>query len=287
MKTEDLLNLGNYQKVDFFLIAGNASNVDGIAALRPPTREERLSGLGVKLTVESAQTRSYRKPTLSHQELATALAGCKRMPTLSAFYHVRGDYSVYPELHRGLMLELCRIAGREKWPLQINKRDGSRGYYQCELVSLVLDYQANIPVFIADPGKFALCVGVSDDVWSKVVRHWYDSMTQVYERWVATARGHVGRPWTSDEPEGYQAMIEARLARQSMAFSDSQYRCLVAYMMHWRGTCDWEVCTLEFAMKEVGITASKEDVVSSLYKAGFTYHPTTERISYVVDAEAA
>jgi len=203
MRTEDLLNLGNYQKLDFVLIAGNASNVEGVAAPRRPTKEERRAGVGVKLTAEAAQTRTYRKPVLSHQDLAHALAGCKRMPTLAAFYHVRGDFSVYPELQRGLMLELSRLIQRKRWPTQVTKHDGSFGYYQGELAALVLDYDAHMPLFRDVPALFARCIGVTDDVWSKIVHYWYDDLSRVYERWIATARAHVGRQWLEDEKEDW------------------------------------------------------------------------------------
>ena len=213
MKTEDLLNLGNYQKLDFVLIAGTSSNTDGIARMRPPTPAERQSGLGIQFTVKAAQTRTYRKPVISQQDLALALQGCARMPTLAAFYHVRGDHSDYEELKRGLMLQLMRLVDRKRWPTRVQKRDGSRGHYQGELAELVLDFDANMPFFRCYPEKLALYVGVTDDIWDKVVHYWFDELHGQYEKWIATARAHVGRRWLSNEPE--EAPASPKRERQS------------------------------------------------------------------------
>lgn len=179
-----------------------------MAALRSPTRIERLSGIGVKLTVESAQTRSYRKPLISADDLGAALAGCQRMPTLAAFYSIRGDFSCYEQLKRGLMLELLRIIDRKQWPTRVHRVNGSHDHYQGELAELVLDFDAHIPLFRNMPWLFAACMGVSDDVWQKTVRHWYGELSDRYEHWIAMARAHVGRRWSSDEPEEAPAVLE-------------------------------------------------------------------------------
>jgi len=220
MKTEDLLNLGNYQKLDFVLIGGTASRTDGIARLRAPTREERRSGLGVRLTVESAQTRTYRRPLMSHQELGAALAGCRRMPYLAAFYHARGDYSVYEKLKRGLMLEVMRLINSKQWPTRLSRLDGSHEHYQGELAELVLDFDAHIPLFTKMPWLFETCLGISDDVWDKTVRHWYRELADRYERWIAEAKAHVGRRWTTDDADEPLAKIPAAAAPKGTALDD-------------------------------------------------------------------
>lgn len=56
--------------------------------------------------------------------------------------------------------------------------------------------------------------------------------------------------------------------------SDGQYRCLVAHMMFWRRGLDG-------AIKDAGITTSKESVIHELWKCGWTYSAKFDRMRYV------
>jgi len=62
--------------------------------------------------------------------------------------------------------------------------------------------------------------------------------------------------------------------------SEAQYRCLVAYMMYWS---EWEGCSLDRAIKEIGIVISREDVIHELFRAGYDYDPQLDRIRNTQD----
>lgn len=55
--------------------------------------------------------------------------------------------------------------------------------------------------------------------------------------------------------------------------SIEQYRCLVAHMIYWeRG--------MDEAIRDAGISIAKEDVISQLWKAGYTYDEEADRLIY-------
>jgi hypothetical protein len=53
-----------------------------------------------------------------------------------------------------------------------------------------------------------------------------------------------------------------------------QYRCLIAHMMFWKDG-------LDAAIKDVGITSPKDDVIYDLWKCGWIYSAKFDRMRYV------
>lgn len=60
---------------------------------------------------------------------------------------------------------------------------------------------------------------------------------------------------------------------KSEEFSVKQYRCLVAHMSFWEHGID-------NAMKDVGVSASKETVINELFKAGWDYDEKIDTIIF-------
>ena len=63
-----------------------------------------------------------------------------------------------------------------------------------------------------------------------------------------------------------------------------QYRALVAYMNYWTPRYSW--MDLNLAISDIGITDSREDIISELYKAGHRFDETTGLLRYEDDNAA-
>lgn len=65
--------------------------------------------------------------------------------------------------------------------------------------------------------------------------------------------------------------------------TESQYRCLVAYLRYWpQINSDFG---LKEAIADIGITDNHEQVIYDLCKAGYDWYPEERRLVYIDDAE--
>lgn len=62
-------------------------------------------------------------------------------------------------------------------------------------------------------------------------------------------------------------------ARTDRELPHEQYRCLVAHMMYWK----WG---LRAAMNDCLITISEHEVISELDKAGWSYDPHSDSVTF-------
>ena len=204
MRADELIVLATAHGIDLKHLAGNASNVFGVARKRPRTPEERRLGMPIEVTVRAAGSRSSRRHEGASAEVGQAAGGIPRIPWLAACYSIAGDTSGYAELHRALMVKELRIATDQNWPMMVTKRGGRRGYYQAELAALVLDVDRHRPMFTAAPALYALCVDVDQDIWTRSVARWFADLTLEYQRWLDISRAIIAR-WIRDEGEENQA----------------------------------------------------------------------------------
>ncbi|HEY6925975.1 MAG TPA: hypothetical protein VI653_21015 [Steroidobacteraceae bacterium] len=215
MKAAELISLASTARgIDLKHVAGNASNVHGVA------RTRRLTALQIRLcdelkisrevapTVQGAGSHVYRRPMWTAAELGQAAQGLERMPWLASRYSFAGDSSGYPELHRGLMMEALRMATVEKWPMQVPGRDGSMQYYIAELASLVLDAERDKWMFVKVPGLYADCMHMADEIYATKMAHRYTSLQLRYEGWLNAAESWIQRKLRND-PEQDAPAVQA------------------------------------------------------------------------------
>ena len=207
MRPVELVARAAAHGIDLKAVAGNASNIDGDAAPRRLSRAERrqreedhLSPY-VMLTARGTDTRVYRRPAYTHAEVGQAGCGCPRMPWLAACYSFAGDTSGYTELHRGLTVEAIKFAEREEWPWRVRKINGAKSFYLEQLSELVLDVAGNARIFLEAPRMFAICMDVTDDVWSATLAQKYATLSGKFERWLGVAQGQIAR-WITAEESG-------------------------------------------------------------------------------------
>lgn len=199
MKAAELVSLAAARGVDLKHVAGNSSNIYGIA------RTRRLTPLQIRLcdelkisrevvpTVRGAESHVYRRPMWTAAELGQAAQGLERMPWLASRYSFAGDSSGYPELHRGLMMEALRMATVEKWPMQVPGRDGSMQHYIAELAALVLDAERDKWMFVKAPGLYADCMRMEEEIYATKMAHRYAGLQLRYEGWLHAAESWIQR----------------------------------------------------------------------------------------------
>jgi hypothetical protein len=197
MQWEDLVMLVSPRGVDLQHIAGSASETHKAAKQRVRTALERQLGLPtVQLSVEGKSSRVSRKPGISIEDLSLALGGLKGRSLQALYFSIWGDSSVYRDLVRHLMHEALRMSGQGEWPMRIRRANGSLGdayEHIPRLAELVLDVDAHRWVFIDAPSRFAAYMNVPEDVWEKVVSHWFRDLSLSYERWIAIAFGQASQ----------------------------------------------------------------------------------------------
>lgn len=64
--------------------------------------------------------------------------------------------------------------------------------------------------------------------------------------------------------------------------TDGQYRAIVAYLNYWTRMYPLEY-GLDSAIKDIGITASRSDVISQLSKAGHEWNEEARVLVYLED----
>lgn len=199
MDAASLIQLAKPRGIDFKQVAGTASNVEGVAALRRLTRsevkerKETHSSLDVQETVRGKHSRTYRRPAWSVAELGQAAKGLGVIPWTAALYSFAGARDGYWVLWSALAKEAHRLATREDWVPQVVCEDGVRRFYREKLAELVLDADGNKHLFIAAPHLYPACMGVAPEVWDRHLSTPYRSLHEVYDRWLSTARGAIGR----------------------------------------------------------------------------------------------
>lgn len=196
MKAVELVALASAHGTDLRHMLESSSNVKGIAAPRRREKGERGKGFSVLQSVKGPESRTYRRPQWCVGEAGNNVP---RMPWLACLHSFAGDSQGYVELHRGLMVLELKIATENNWPMSIRKADGSRGYYQAELATLVLDVEMYPRIFAEAPALYAACLGATPDLYDHVISHWYDSLKGEYQRWLASGLGIIQR-WIN-EPE--------------------------------------------------------------------------------------
>ena len=151
MKEDQLIAFLTARGVDFEHVAGSSAvtRVVGTRGAGSLSKEERkLKIPAVRDTVSGNQTRVYRKPAFSHQELALAAKGCEAQPWLAIAYSVASDWSARPLLFNELDVEAAHFARTEGWPRLIHDVDGHELYYRDRLIDLMLDEEAHRGRFV-------------------------------------------------------------------------------------------------------------------------------------------
>jgi hypothetical protein len=146
------------------------------------------------------QTRVARKPRWSLAELGQAAQGVDRIPMLALLYTYGGDRSAYWPLRDALVLEAIDLRTRHRWPAQVRDRHGNLMFYMEELAALVLDEDANLPKFRAEPTLYAQHLRVQPETWERTLSHRFDSLKLRYLGWLQSAE-HSIEARTSDDGE--------------------------------------------------------------------------------------
>lgn len=188
---EDLMMLASAKGIDLRHVAGTASETHKAAKQRVRTQWERALGIpAVALTVEGKSSRVSRKPGISIEDLSLALGGLKGRSLQAMYFSIWGDSSVYGDLVRHLMHEALRLSDAGKWPMRIRRANGALGdayEHIPRLAELVLDADTHKSYFAVAPGLFPLYLGIPDDIWDRVISHWFRDLSLSYERWISVA----------------------------------------------------------------------------------------------------
>jgi hypothetical protein len=147
------------------------------------------------------QSHVTTKPEWSLAELGQAAQGVQRIPFLAVMYAYAGDRSCYWPLHSALTIEAIEMRARRGWSAQVKATDGTMRYYLEQLAGLVLDEEANQPLFRAAPILYALCLSVAPDVWETVLAHRFEAVKLRYMGWLAVAESSMQEK-ISEEPSG-------------------------------------------------------------------------------------
>lgn len=199
MKADELFALASAHSIDLTAVAGNASDIFGIAARRPRNSEERRERRPVRETVEGKESRVIKPRMWTHAELAQALGGLERMPTLAAFYSFEQDDKNTDELFRGLLSVALKMADTERWPVRIAMNGDNTPYgYIARITALVLDVDRHRPYFTAAPTLFVAYMSVNDLVWYSKLARCYLGLHNWYDGWLDAARGYVNRALVSE-----------------------------------------------------------------------------------------
>lgn len=202
MREDQLIAMCAARGVDFQYVAGSSNNLKGEAAqTRRLTKAERLaadkSG-GIPFVTKSVtgdQTRVYKKPARSEDDLGLAAENMGDPPWLAVRFTVGGDDSGYWELHRLLAKQASRLAVKEKWPGLVRDIGGIACYYQERLAELVLTEERSRWVFIAAAPSpvHAWVMNVPEPTWHQILRPKYTLLQEIYEGWWCAGRALVRR----------------------------------------------------------------------------------------------
>jgi hypothetical protein len=146
-------------------------------------------------TVTGTQTRVYRKPVWSHQELALAAKGMALTPWLAISFSIARDGSARPFLVRELRVEAAHLARQENWPDTVRDVETEALHYVEPMIQLLLDEEEHRGRFIqAQPAPVhALLMNVTERTWDKVILPKYLVLQRKYEGWLCEGRSLVRR----------------------------------------------------------------------------------------------
>jgi hypothetical protein len=202
MRETELIAFLVARGVDFEYTAGNASNLEGDASRRRMTRSERKAAVDqgsttqVTDTVTGTQTRVYRKPVWSHQELALAAKGMALTPWLAVCFTHGRDISAREHLFHELHVESAIFARKEHWPTSVHDAAGKVLFYHAPLIDLLLTQQLHGGRFTHAQAQLllpveALLLNVTETIWERYLSDKYLRLQQKYEAWLAEGRSLV------------------------------------------------------------------------------------------------
>jgi hypothetical protein len=144
-------------------------------------------------------SRSSRGRAWTLAELGQAAKGLRSTPWSAVLYAYAGFRSEYFQLHDALTKEALYLRRRHHWQMKITTTNGER-HYLADLAELVLDEEANGPLFRAAPGLFAWYLDVSEEQWKKHIAHRYDALRCSFEGWLSRGERSIQR-WVSEREE--------------------------------------------------------------------------------------
>lgn len=201
MREDQLIAFLVARGVDFEHVAGSSSDTKGDARPRRLTKEERKAaedsgGIPVVTeTVTGHQTRVYRPPSWSLQELSLAMRGMPLQPELAVCYSIACDFTARPHLVRELRVEAAQLAKKDSWPSLVRDVNGKALLYLEPMISLLLDEEAHRGRFVqAQPAPVhAWLMNVHPHTWDQVLSPKYVSLQAKYEGWLCDGRARVRR----------------------------------------------------------------------------------------------
>jgi hypothetical protein len=201
MREDQLIAFLTARGVDFEHVAGSASNTEGDAAPRRMTNTERKEAAKagasptVLETVKGSETRVYRRPSWSLQELALASRGMPIQPELAVCYSIACDFTARPFLVRELRVEASHLAKNESWPSTVRDVMGKPLLYLEPMIGLLLDEEAHRGRFVqARPAPVhAWLMNVHERTWEQVLLPKYARLQEKYEAWLTDGRARVRR----------------------------------------------------------------------------------------------
>jgi hypothetical protein len=207
MRAAELITLASAHGIDLTQAAKQTTRVASqrsarFAKFRPKLELEEANAC-VDPPLQSAvgrQSHVVKRAEWSIAELGQAAQGVSRIPFLAVMYAYAGDRSCYWPLHSALTMEALEMRARRGWSVQVKAVDGSMRYYIEQLAALVLDEDANQPLFRAAPVLYALCLNVAPDVWEKTVAHRFEQVKQRYMGWLAIAESAMNEKLTDEQP---------------------------------------------------------------------------------------
>jgi hypothetical protein len=185
--------------VDFEHVAGSSSDTKGEARRRRLTKEERKEADKAKRppdvseTVSGNQTRVYKRPHWSLQELALAAKGMSVAPWLAVSLSIANDRTAIPHLVRELRVEAAHVARKESWPAVVPDVNGKPLEYFEGLIRLVLLEEEHRGRFVqAQPAPVhAWLMDVTEKTWDQALAPKYAKLQQRYEGWFCAGRALV------------------------------------------------------------------------------------------------
>ncbi len=198
MQTAELIALAGAHGIDLRHLA--SSSLQGAAAKH---RERVLAAVE-----ELPKGRGFlggRRPRLGADPAALAF---NELPWHAARWSFADDCLSYWPLWWGLVFQTQRIARREDWPAQVRGARGEPQFYRDELAQLVLDAEANQPLFVAAPQLYGLCMAVEDRTWHEQLEPRYQRLRVCYVNWLEIGRSMIQR-WVSEPLAPRQNLLEA------------------------------------------------------------------------------
>lgn len=201
MRAEELIALAAAHGIDLKHVAGASSNIHGLARRRRRGRDELKRSQGRPLTdsARGSDDAGGAAPDWTIAELGQAAAGLDELPWLAACYSFAGAQTAYWPLCRALAIQAVELRVRYSWPAQITDISGQPRFYCEELAHLVLDEDANKPLFTAAPQLYCLYMRVSEQVWERSLLERFTTLQYVYQKWLSQARSYLQHRIMEDE----------------------------------------------------------------------------------------